>query len=81
MRMSVKIVRQPHMIMKQSYKYYVLRQLLAFASLRSVTTSEFEAIYLPQLPVFNSSPHPYGYGNFVYPWIGLVFNTYSLVLR
>ena len=65
--MSVKIVRQPHMIMKQSYKYYVLRHLLSFASLRSVTTSEFEAIYLPQLPVFNSSPHPYGYGNHEYP--------------
>ena len=56
------------MIMKQSSKYYVLTHLLAFASLHSATTRELEAIYLPQLPVINSSPHPYGYGNFVYPW-------------
>ena len=60
------------MIMKQSSKYYVLTHLLAFASLHSATTRELEAIYLPQLPVINSSPHPYGYGNFVYPWFVLV---------
>ena len=55
------------MIMKQSSKYYVLTHLLAFASLHSAKTHELEAIYLPQLPVINSSPHPDVSGNFIYP--------------
>ena len=27
-----------------------------------------EAIYLPRSPLFNSSPLPYGYVNFMHPW-------------